>query len=89
MANKRTLKHCINLICGELFAETIATSLYGDTKSSDNTEALLFSILKLQSEYTKRISHPEPGMKPKEYFKDLREKFAAETADIVDQINNQ
>ena len=30
MANKRTLKHSINLVCGDLFAECVAARLYGN-----------------------------------------------------------
>jgi len=88
MANKRTLKHAINLICEELFSEAVAASLYGNERHQDNAEALLFSIIKLQNEYISRVSHVEPGLKAKFYFKDLREKFNAEVGDIIDQINN-
>lgn len=86
MANKRTLKHSINLVCGDLFAECIASSLYD--RGGDNCEAILYSILKLQSEFICRISHPEPGMPAKKYFQKLREDFIAQASDIVDQINN-
>ena len=87
MANKRSLKHVIRLICEELFRETIAASLYGNEKQEGNAEALLFSIVKMESEYIRRISHVEPGIKASVYFKDLREKFNAEVSDIIDQIN--
>jgi hypothetical protein len=88
MANKRTLKHAINLICEELFTEAVAASLYGNERHQDNAEALLFSIIKLQANYISRVSHVEPGLKAKSYFKDLREKFNAEVGDIIDQINS-
>ena len=88
MANKRTLKHAIKLICGELFAECVATSLYGPTDIEDNYEALLFSIIKMQDNYIRRVSHPEPGLAAKTYYKDLKEKFNAEVEDIVNQINS-
>lgn len=87
MANKRTLKKAINQICESIFAETIAVSLYGTKNSKDNAEALLFSILNLQNHYISRISHPEPGMKAKDYYKDLREKFSSQASEIIDQIN--
>ena len=88
MANKRQLKHAIKLICGELFAECVATSLYGPTDIKENYEALLFSIIKMQDNYISRVSHPEPGMKAALYYKDLKEKFNAEVDDIVNQINS-
>lgn len=88
MANKRTLKHAIKLICGELFAECVAASLYGPANIEENFEALLFSIIKMQDNYISRISHPEPGMKAARYYKDLRDKFNAEVDDIINQINS-
>ena len=88
MANKRSLKHGINLICEELFIECVAASLYGNEKHADNAEALLQSIIKLQTDFTCRVSHPEPGMPAKQYYKNLREKFTAQVSEMVDQINN-
>ena len=87
MANKRTLKHAINLICGELFTEAVAASLYGNEQHESNADALLFSIVKMQASFISRVSHPEPGMSARTYYKDLREKFAAEVSDIADHIN--
>ena len=86
MANKRSLKRSITLICEELLVECVASSLYGPNR--DNAEALIFSIVKMQDDFLRRISHPEPGMPVTQYFKDLREKFAAQTGEIIDQINN-
>ena len=88
MANKRSLKHIINLVCEDLFSECIAASLYGNEAHKDNAEALLFSIVKMQADFICRISHPEPGMSAKLYYKDLREKFTAQVGELVDQINN-
>ena len=88
MANKRTLKKAITQICEELFTEAIAASLYGNEAHMGNAEALLVSIIKTQSNYISRVSHPEPGIKAKKYYKDLREKFAAQASEIADQINN-
>lgn len=86
MANKRSLKRSITLICEDLLVECVASSLYGP--NCDNAEALIFSIVKMQDDFLRRISHPEPGMPATQYFKDLREKFAAQTGEIIDQINN-
>ena len=88
MANKRLLKHAINGISEELFAECIAASLYGNGGHKENSDALLFTILKMQREYVSRISHPEPGITAKAYFKDLREKFTEQVSEVIDQINN-
>jgi len=88
MANKRTLKRCIKLISEELFTEAVAAALYGNEPNKDNTEALLFSIIRIQNDYISRVSHPEPGITARMYYKNLREKFNAEVGDIDDQINN-
>jgi len=87
MANKRTLKRAIHLVCEELFAECIAVSLYGTEAQRENAKALLFSIIKMEDKYVCRISHPEPGMTPKAYYKNLREKFSAQVSEILDQMN--
>ena len=88
MANKRTLKKCINLICEDLFAESVAVSLYGPENDRENAEAVLSSIVNMEDHYIKRISHPEPGIPAKKYYKDLREKFSSQVNEILDQINS-
>lgn len=88
MTNKRTLKKSIKLICEELFAECVAASLYSVKGHRDDAKALLFSIIRMQADFTARISHPEPGMPAKAYYHDLREKFGAHATEIIDQINN-
>jgi len=88
MANKRSLKKLINLICEDLFTECVAASLYGRENHKGNAEALMFSIVQMQSHFICRISHPEKGMPAKTYFKDLRDKFSSQVSELVDQINN-
>ena len=87
MANKRRLKKRISLICEALFAECVAVSLYGPSPNKENLQAHAFSIVKLQDYAIRRVSHPEPGIPAKKYFKDLREKFGAQVSEILDQIN--
>ena len=84
MANKRDLKQTINLVCEELLSECIAASLYGH--NSQSADSLIYSTLKMQNDFISRISHPEPGMAPKQYYKKLREDFVAQASDINDQI---
>ena len=86
MASKRHLKQTINLICEELFAECVAASLYGQNRES--AEALIYSTLKMRNNYIRRISHPEPGMPAKVYYKDLKEKFSAEVSELYDHLRN-
>lgn len=88
MANKRTLKRSINLITEELLIDYVAASLYGNEKHLDNAEALFFAIVRMQDDFVRRISHPEPGMPPKRYYKKLREQYASQVGELLDQINN-
>lgn len=88
MTNKRDLKRTIHYVCGDLLAECVAASLYSEKPEKENIDALLTSILTLQNQYVKRVSHPEPGMKQKDYFKDLIAQFNADVSEIVDQISN-
>lgn len=88
MANKRDLKKSINLICEELFVECIAASLYGAEGVKANGDAVLASIIKTESDFVSRVSHPEPGMSPAKYYRDLRENFSAQVGELIDQIAN-
>lgn len=87
MANRRTLKRNINYICSEMFAECIAASLYSGKPDKDNVNTLLTTILKLQSDYIRRISHTEPG-NTKGYYKALIRDFNKHVDEIIDQISN-
>ena len=87
MASKRTLKQNIRQVCSQLFAECVASSLYATQRNEEETEAMFHAIVRLERHYIDRISHPQPGMTQKEYFRDLTDKFKKEAAAIVDQIN--
>lgn len=88
MAKRRTLKRKINFICEELLAECVAVSLYCTEADDENVEALLRSIVKMSNDFVCRVSHQEPGMTAKAYFKDLTDKFNGNVDEIIDQINN-
>lgn len=88
MTNKRNLKKTINYICSDLFAESVAASLYGNNPPKENVNALMTSILSMHSDFIQRISHPEPGMSTKKYYKILSEDFNKKVSELVDQICN-
>lgn len=88
MANKRNLKRTINYICSDLFAEAVAASLYGEKPNKDNIDALLSSILIIHNDFLGRVSHPEPGMDKKVYYKAIIEDFNKQASEIIDQIQN-
>lgn len=88
MTNKRNLKKAINGICESLFAECVASSLYNGKPDDNAVDSILTSIINVNSDYIRRISHPEPGMAPKSYYKRLIADFDKSAAEIVDQICN-
>jgi hypothetical protein len=88
MANKRNLKRTINYICSDLFAEVVAASLYGEKPNKDNTDALLTSLIIIHNDYISRVSHPEPGISTKAYYKALIDDFNKQVSEIIDQIQN-
>ena len=76
MTSKRKLKKEINEICTVLLAECFAKL------------SLLKSIMTMNDDYTRRISHPEPGIEKKAYFKDLIGAFNKEVDEIIDHITS-
>lgn len=88
MANRRKLKKIINYICKDLFSECIAASLYSNSKKKDEINAILTSIIIIRQHYICRVSHPEPGMAPKRYFNDLKNKLNMQIGEIIDNISN-
>ncbi len=88
MANKRDLKRTINYITSELFAETVAASLYNGKPTQEDVDGILSSIVMVNGDYISRVSHPEPGLKPTTYYKDLIKDFNKQVSEIIDQISN-
>lgn len=88
MANKRDLKRTINYITSELFAETVAASLYNGKPSQEDVDGILSSIVMVNSDFIKRVSHPEPGMKQGTYYQNLIHDFNKQVSEIIDQISN-
>ncbi|MGN1376683.1 MAG: hypothetical protein ACI4V5_09010 [Prevotella sp.] len=88
MANKRELKKSIRMVCCDLLSECVAMSLYDGKKEADNINAIISSIFSIYGNSISRVSHPEQGMPPKLYFKDLRDKFEQEICEIIDVLGN-
>ena len=84
--NKRELKKSVNYICSELFAEGVAASLDSQSANRDNTNALLASVINIQNDFVRRISHPEPGMKAKVFYNQLIKDFNNTVSEVIDQI---
>jgi len=88
MTNKRDLKRTFKLVCSELFAECMAASMDDDGKNKENYDAMMSSILTVYNDFVSRISHPEPGMEQRAYYKSLKEDFQKQVSELIDQICN-
>lgn len=88
MANKRDLKRTINYITSELFAETVAASLYNGKPTQEDVDGILSSIVMVNGDFISRVSHPEPGITTKAYYKNLVTDFNKQVSEIIDQITN-
>ncbi len=88
MANKRELKQTINYVCAELLSETFVAGMLEKNIENENVDNLLHSIVSINRDYIRRISHPEPGMSQKAYFKDLIDGFNKDIDETVDMIGN-
>lgn len=88
MANKRNLKRNINYVCSELFSEAVAASMNSSKATEEDVNALLASILVIHNDYVRRVSHQEPGLSPKLFYKDLVNNFNKQVSEIVDQVVN-
>lgn len=86
MAKRRDLKKAINFLCGELFAECVAVMHYQKPTPQTDIDQVMTSILRLQDDMLNRVSHVEPGMKAREYFRKLRTDMVTRTDEIVEHI---
>lgn len=86
MANKRTLKHNINCVCSELFAECLVAYLNVREEDVAQIDDILKTIISIQHDYTARAAHPEPGMPAAKYYAVLAEDFNKQVSEIIDNI---
>jgi len=42
----------------------------------------------MNCDFVNRVSHPEPGLAQKDYFKKLTTSFEEQVTEIIDQMNN-
>lgn len=83
---RRELKKVINNITESIISDCLATSLYGPEHLRQQACDMLPNLLRMQRDYTCRISHVEPGLKPKVYFNDLKASLAKELTALADQL---
>ena len=85
MANKRELKKKVDALCGDLFAECVACVRYAKV-NRDDADSVMLAILHMQDDILCRISHIEPGLPTKTFFKKLHNDLNQETETIISQI---
>ena len=86
MAKKKDLKSSIHFACDDLMTACMALALNKDKEQAADT--ILIDIQKMRQDYVKRISHTEPGMAAKTYFKNVIESFTKEVERYIGLINN-
>ena len=62
--------------------------MYSSKATEEDVNALLASILVIHNDYVRRVSHQEPGLSPKAFYKDLVNNFNKQVSEIVDQVVN-
>ena len=86
MAKKKDLKQSINYVCGELLAEAIAASLYGTGAHRESLQEMVEAAIVTRSDFVRRVSHPEPGMPARQYYRQLIDDFNHQVSDVIDKI---
>lgn len=86
MANRRELKKKVNTLCGDLFAECIACVNYAKV-NRDDADNVMLAILNMQDDILCRISHLEPGLPAKTFFKKLHADLHIASESIIEQID--
>ncbi len=87
MAKKRKLKHNLNYVCNELFAECVLSYTSVTQDDVEQVDTILKSILKIHKDFIGRVMHPEPGMKANRYYHTLREDFNKQVSEIIGNIS--
>lgn len=76
------------MFVANFFSEAVAASMYSSKATEEDVNALLASILVIHNDYVRRVSHQEPGLSPKLFYKDLVNNFNKQVSEIVDQVVN-
>lgn len=87
MANRKNLKQGVKCISEQLLTDCLALDM-AEKADKDELRKLIAEILALESDTVARINHTEPG-NVKQFYRQLRETFAAKVADIASRIVKQ
>lgn len=84
---RREFKKQLQFITSEVFAECVAISAYSKDHKNE-AQDLMVQVLLIHDDFTSRVTHVEPGIKPKAYFKALREDLATKIMNIVESMQS-
>ena len=85
MASRRHLKRDINYVIGDSFTECLVYKELVPGTDKDEAEKVIVELLKIDNEFTTRISHTEPG-NAKQYYRTLVKDFQASISSVIDQL---
>jgi len=85
MASRRNLKRDISYVIGDIFTECLIYKELVPGTDKEAAEKLIVDLLRIDNEYTTRISHTEPG-KAKEYYRALIKDFQKEISEVIDKL---
>lgn len=85
MASRRHLKRDINYVIGDIFTECLVYKELVPGTDKDEAEKVIVELLKIDNEFTTRISHTEPG-NAKQYYRTLVKDFQASISSVIDQL---
>ena len=85
MASRRNLKKDISYVIGDLFTECLIYKELVPGTDKNAADELIIELLKIDDEFTTRISHTEPG-NAKQYYRALYKEFNERIAKVTDKL---
>jgi hypothetical protein len=85
MASRRNLKKDINYVIGDIFTECLIYKELVPGTDAQAADELIVDLLRIDNDFTARISHTEPG-KAKEYYRTLVKDFQKQISEVIDKL---
>ena len=85
MASRRDLKRDISYVIGDIFTECLIYKELVPGTDQKAAEKLIVDLLRIDNEFTTRISHTEPG-NAKGYYRTLVKDFKKEITAVIDKL---
>lgn len=85
MASRRELKRDISYVIGDIFTECLIYKELVPGTDKEEAEKLIVDLLRIDNDFTARISHTEPG-KAKEYYRALIKDFQTQIQEVIDKL---